>query len=48
VVFPKNVILALKMAPEVQDPKYCQKIVNCAIIKETEKLKETIVVVQME
>jgi len=35
------------MAPEVQDPKKMIKIVNCATITETEKLKETVVGVQM-
>ena len=31
-----------------QDLKNCQKIVNCATIKETEKLKETMVGVQVD
>jgi hypothetical protein len=36
------------MAMEVQDPKKLLKIVNCATIKENEKLKETMVWVQVE
>ena len=36
------------MASEVRDPKKLPKIVNCATIKETEKLKETMVGVQLD
>ena len=35
------------MALEVQDPIKLLKIVNCATIKEIEKLKETVVGVQV-
>ena len=45
---PKNVVWGLKMALKVQDPKKLTKIVNCAIIKETEKLKETMARAQVE
>ena len=45
---PKNIVWGLKMAPEVQDTKKTAKIVTCAIIKETEKLKETMVRAQVE
>jgi len=40
-VFPKNVFLGLKMATEGLGPQKTTKIVNYATIKETEKLKET-------
>ena len=36
------------MASEVEDPKKLLKIVNCAIIKEIEKLKEIMVGPQVE
>ena len=45
---PKNIVWGLKMAPEVQDLKKLTKIVNCAIIKEIEKLKETMARAQVE
>ena len=45
---PKNIVWGLKIAPEVQDRKKMTKIVNYAIIKETEKLKETMARAQVE
>ena len=36
------------MALEVQGPKKCQKIVNCATIKETERNNGTIMGFQVE
>ena len=45
---PKKIVWGLKMAPKIQDPKKLTKIVNCAIIKENKKLKETMVRAQVE
>ena len=46
--FPKKRGLGPQNGFGSSGPKKLLKIVNCAIIKETEKLKETIVVVQVE
>ena len=45
--FPKKRRLGPQNGSRSLGPKKLLKIVNCAIIKETEKLKETVVGVQM-
>ena len=46
--FPKKHRLGLQNGSGSLGPKKLPKIVNCAINKETEKLKETMVGVQVE
>jgi hypothetical protein len=46
--FPKKRRLGPQNGSESSGPEKLPKIVNCATIKETEKLKETMVGVQVE
>ena len=46
--FQKNVVYGLETAPKVWDLKKLLKVVNCATIKETKKLKEAMVGFQVE
>jgi len=46
-IFPKRHRLGPQNGSRSLGPKKLLKIVNCAIIKETEKMKETVVGVQM-
>ena len=45
---PKKHCLGPQNGSEGSEPEKITKIVNCAIIKETEKLKETMVRAQVE
>ena len=45
---PKKRCLGAQNGSKSLGPKNCQKIVNCATIKETGKMKETMVGVKVE